>query len=150
VIIEEKLYHQIRGIMPIPCVDVLVTDKDGCVLLLKRVNIPAAGQWWFPGGRVYFMEKRIDTAFRKLNEECGLKATHADTLGTFDVIFNKKKDGADHHGVTTLFHASVRRTDVELDGQGQQYAWRTPAEWKEEPLHPFVRNGLIKFFDKKS
>jgi len=148
--IEERLYQQIRQVMPIPCVDVLVTDENGRVLLLKRANRPAAGQWWFPGGRVHFLEKRMDAVSRKLKEECCLTMTHADSMGTFDMIFTEREGRTGHHGITTLFHTRVRRTQVTLDRQSQQYAWRTIAEWKTEPLHPFVRNGLNCYYDKKS
>ncbi len=52
--IEDKLYEKILQVMPISCVDLLVMDEFGRILLLRRKNEPAAGQWWFLGGRVQF------------------------------------------------------------------------------------------------
>ena len=86
--VSEELYSQILQVMPIPCVDLLVVNEAGKVLLLLRKNEPAAGQWWFPGGRILFGELRCESAKRKLEEECALFSTQIQEIGTFDLIFN--------------------------------------------------------------
>ena len=45
-----KLYKQIIGNVPIACVDVAIVAK-GSVLLVRRKDHPAKGEWWLPGGR---------------------------------------------------------------------------------------------------
>ena len=50
--IEEDLYKQICAQMPIPCVDIVLQNKDEHFLLLKRANEPLKSQFWVPGGRV--------------------------------------------------------------------------------------------------
>jgi 8-oxo-dGTP diphosphatase len=136
------LYSQILQAMPIPCVDLLVMDSAGNVLLLLRKNEPAAGQWWFPGGRVLFGEKREDAARRKLEKECGLVATQFEEVGTFDLFFNIAQDAC-VHSITTLFKVQVaRESTIRLDNQSEEARWFTPCEWLEYELSPFIYNGI--------
>jgi colanic acid biosynthesis protein WcaH len=72
--IEEKLYSRIKQLMPLPCVDLLATQK-GSLLLLKRTNHPAKGTWFAPGGRVLLGERLEEAARRILHEETGLTPT---------------------------------------------------------------------------
>jgi len=140
--VPEDLYSRILQVMPIPCVDLLVVDDAGKVLLLLRRNEPAAGQWWFPGGRVLFGEARRDAAKRKLEQECGLFSTQFEEMGTFDVFF----DFGQHeraHSITTLFKVRVGTGyDMRLDQQSAEGCWLTPCAWLERELHPIVRSGL--------
>jgi len=140
--VPEELYSRMVKAMPIACVDLLVADEAGKVLLVLRRNEPAAGQWWFPGGRVLFGEARRDAAKRKLEEECGLFSTHFEEMGTFDVFF----DFGQHeraHSITTLFRVRVGTGDgMRLDHQSAEGCWLTPREWLERELHPIVRSGL--------
>ena len=149
-IIPEDLYSQIRRVMPIPCVDLVVSDESGCVLLIKRKNEPARGQWWFPGGRVHYKETREAAAVRKLREECGLEAMRIEEIGTYDVILDIPSPGWSRHGITTLFRMCVRgRGTLRLDDQSATADWRLPQEWKSECLHPFVSKGLSVLVNHK-
>lgn len=143
-IIEQELYDQILRVMPIPCVDLLVTDDSGRVLLVKRINEPSKGQWWFPGGRVFFGETRDEAARRKLFEECGLVAVSVQELGTFDLLLPTGVNGQISHGITTLFAITVGNGNhVTMDDQSSHAEWRTPEDWRSETLHDFVRTHLI-------
>ena len=140
--ILEALYSQILQVMPIPCVDLMVVDEAGKVLLLLRKNEPAAGQWFFPGGRVQFGEQRRDAVKRKLEEECGLSSTQFHEIGMFDLFFeigtNKRA-----HSITTLFKVKVEPyRSIRLDQQSHEACWLTPREWLKRELHPFVRQRL--------
>jgi ADP-ribose pyrophosphatase YjhB (NUDIX family) len=141
--IPEELYQQFCRCMPVACVDVLVVDGAGRVLLLRRRNHPALGQWWFPGGRVLHLETRRQAALRKLHEECGIQAASAKEVGTYDVILEDPERGVPHHGITTVYVVRVdSAAPINLDGQSAACAWRSPEAWRREPLHEFVRMGL--------
>ena len=129
--------------MPIPCVDLLVVNNAGNILLAKRQNEPAKGQWWFPGGRVHYMEKRRDTAIRKLKEECNLEATDIRELDTFDAILENNVTHSAVHGISTLFYMKVDNEEpVRLDSQSAEADWRTSDEWLKESIHPIIIQGL--------
>jgi ADP-ribose pyrophosphatase YjhB (NUDIX family) len=141
-LVSEELYLQILRVMPIPCVDLLVVDDAGDVLLLLRRNEPAAGQWWFPGGRVQFGEQRGDAAKRKLEEECGLSSTRFEEIGTFDILLDSGPNQRSH-AITSLFKVQVASgQSIRLDPQSSDACWLTPREWLGRELHPFVRSGL--------
>ena len=140
--IEQSLYDQILRMMPIPCVDVMVFDEADKVLLLKRKNEPALGQWWFPGGRVLFGETREEAARRKLLEECGLVATRLLELSTFELFFNIAP-GALVHSITTLFKVQVGcESTVRVDCQSDEACWRTAREWLQGDLHQFISKNI--------
>jgi colanic acid biosynthesis protein WcaH len=143
-IIEQELYDQILRVMPIPCVDLLVTDESGRILLVKRINEPSKGQWWFPGGRVLFGETREKAARRKLFEECRLVPVSVQELGTFDLLLPTYDKGQISHGITTLFAVNVgNENQVTMDDQSSNAEWRTLESWFTETLHDFVRTHLI-------
>ena len=50
----------------------LVIERDGKVLLYKRVNPPEAGHWNIVGGKVDLMEPAATAAKREAEEETGL------------------------------------------------------------------------------
>lgn len=70
--IPEELYKKILELAPIACVDIVVRSPQG-ILLVKRTNEPANGQWWFPGGRIFKHETFRVAAARKLKEEIDLE-----------------------------------------------------------------------------
>jgi ADP-ribose pyrophosphatase YjhB (NUDIX family) len=141
-ILPESLFRQISQMIPIPCVDLLIQDSQERILLVKRKNEPAAGFWWFPGGRVWFNELRIDAARRKTREETGLEAKKIIEIGTFDLIFSDVPTGIPSHGITTLFQVFVIETSPKLDDQSSAAEWHSREEWLRLDLHPFVRKML--------
>lgn len=143
--IPEDIYRVVKRTMPIPCVDIVVLDRVGRVLLVKRANHPASDQWWFPGGRVHFLEARQATALRKLREECNLNATAVTELASLDVIIAGIGAEPPSHGITTLFLVQVEDvTSLRLDRQSNAAEWRTPRDWLAETLHPFVAAALLR------
>ena len=145
-IINKDLYQQIVKVMPIPCVDLIVADDYGRVLLARRTNEPAKGDWWFFGGRVYYLETRKDAAVRKLKEECGLEAIQLDELSTFDVILDRSDNGYTSHAITTVFVAMVEAdTIIKLDMQNSEAKWQSPQDWMKLELNTFIRQGLDAF-----
>lgn len=61
-----------RQVREIPCVGAVVFDGAGRLLLIRRGNPPAQGQWSLPGGRVEPGERTEDAVVRELLEETGL------------------------------------------------------------------------------
>jgi colanic acid biosynthesis protein WcaH len=141
-IIPEDIYSHIVCLMPIPCVDIIVEDERGRVLLIKRADEPAKGQWWFPGGRIHYLETRTQAVVRKLREECELEPASFTELGTYDVILDMPDGAASRHGITTLYHVTVKNQEFILNEWSLEADWRLPEEWKTASLHQFVRENL--------
>ncbi len=139
--LASKEYERIITVFPRVCVDILLTDTDGRVLLLQRTNQPAIGQWWFPGGRVHIGETRLQTAHRKLREECGLLAGELTELGSFDLFF--EIDQITYHDVTILFRMSVAPgTEIDTDAEASAYGWFTPVQCQGLDLHRYVIDNI--------
>jgi len=141
--IPDEIYSQVLKSMPIPCVDLLVTDETEKVLLVRRKNPPAEGQWWLPGGRVHHGELRAAAAGRKLKEECGLEALELVELGTHDLLIEQPGTHLSH-GISTVYLARVRGSATpRLDSQSSEFEWRHPKAWLQQSLHEFVRKSLL-------
>src|SRR5688572_24526207 len=65
--IPDELYARILDSVPIACVDIAIVARGG-VLLVRRKDAPARGEWWVPGGRVLKGEMMRETAARKARE----------------------------------------------------------------------------------
>jgi ADP-ribose pyrophosphatase YjhB (NUDIX family) len=64
----------------------VVVLREGKLLLLKRVNLPEAGAWGLPGGKVDWMEPAAVSAARELMEETGVDAGPMTLLCAADYI----------------------------------------------------------------
>jgi ADP-ribose pyrophosphatase YjhB (NUDIX family) len=149
--IPADIYQTVVRTMPIACVDLIVFNSAREVLLVRRTNAPARGQWWFPGGRVHYGETRQAAVRRQLLKECGLEAGTVNELWTLDVIL--PLDSATHvsHGITTLYAVTAKPpARVVLDDQASEFAWRESPAWQSEALHPIVRQVLREIDNNKA
>lgn len=143
--VEEEIYQLFLKKMPISCVDIVVLDKEQNLLMLKRKNEPAKNEWWFPGGRVLFGERRVKAAERKLEEECNLHENTFKEIGTYDVILTLS-NGSISHAISTVFLTKLKfsqnQVEVKLDSQSQSYAWKPIEEWLSIVEDDFLKNVL--------
>ena len=82
--IEQKLYDSIIEVLPIICVDGFIV-KDNKILLLKRNNYPALGEWWVPGGRVIKNETLNHAMLRKIKDEIQLDSEIIEQIGITEI-----------------------------------------------------------------
>ncbi len=125
-LISDDMYDVIKKSFPIPCIDLIIQNSAGEVLLLKRENEPAKNQWWFPGGRILFGETRNEAVARKIKQECGISGTVIEDLGTFDLFLTFKSTEEDQvlsHGISTFFLVRVDSDTIQLDNQSSEYQW---------------------------
>jgi colanic acid biosynthesis protein WcaH len=140
--IDQELYDQMLRHMPIACVDVAIV-YNGCVLLVRRDDAPALGQWWVPGGRVVKGETMRDTARRKAREEVGLECHVGPIIHTAETIFPDGPRGIPVHSINACFllyptHDS-NGLSVKLDTHHAEWRWE---EKVTAGLHPYVANCL--------
>jgi colanic acid biosynthesis protein WcaH len=147
-LIEEKLYKKIITVLPIPCVDLVVENQKGKILLLKRRNEPAKDQWWFPGGRIHFGELRKEAAVRKLREECGLLSDFFNEIGTYDLILHSF-DNQISHAITTVYHCKIESCEgLKIDNQSVAFKWNHINYWINTLEDHFLLENLKKLHDK--
>ncbi|MBC3302947.1 GDP-mannose mannosyl hydrolase [Pseudomonas sp. SWRI18] len=134
---------------PLVAIDLVIKNRRGEVLLGLRVNRPAHGFWFVPGGRIQKNES-LDTAFRRITlDELGrtFERASARLLGVFehfyaDSVFADAGTGPDTHYVVLGYC-------LELDDnpalqppaeQHQQFRWWPQDELRFSPrVHAHTR-----------
>jgi len=106
--IPNKLYSKFVELMPILCVDVLIHDGEGSILLVKRKQEPAKGKWWLIGGRVLKGEGLLAAVQRKCWEEVGLNVYNIHALEPFEFFWNTSEQGGSTHTVPIVYTAQVK------------------------------------------
>ncbi|MCG3209168.1 MAG: GDP-mannose mannosyl hydrolase [Anaerolineae bacterium] len=139
--IPASLYHQILERLPIACVDIAIV-AGGAVLLVKRKDQPARGQWWVPGGRVLKGEMMKETAVRKAREEVGIECHVGPIIHTAETIFPDGPNDIPVHSINSCFFLYPANPDFkpQLDDHHAEYRWvnSIPAG-----LHPYVERCLM-------
>jgi len=130
--------------LPQVCVEVVLTH-DGGVFLARRTNPPAAGEWFWPGGRLYKGERLDATPKRIAHEELGLDVSVDRRLGVQEHFWDSAAPaGADsRHTVNVVFEVSpTDGLDVTLDDQHDD--WQLLAE-PDPSLHEYVRKYIERY-----
>ena len=76
---------------------VIFVDKS--VVLVRRKQEPAKGQWSLPGGAVELGEGILEALARELQEELSVKIAVGGLVGVFDRIFHDHKNQVQYHYV---------------------------------------------------
>ncbi|WP_081645747.1 GDP-mannose mannosyl hydrolase [Litchfieldella anticariensis] len=87
--LSDKAFQDVVHCTPLISLDFVVVNPNGEWLLGKRVNRPAQGKWFVPGGRVLKGE-RLDNAFCRLMQgELGIDTNreNAHFLGVYEHFY---------------------------------------------------------------
>jgi colanic acid biosynthesis protein WcaH len=127
--------------MPIPCVDIAIV-ANGSVLLVRRKDAPAQGQWWVPGGRVLKGEMMKEAAMRKAREEVGIECHVGPIIHTAETIFPDGPSNIPVHSINSCFFMYPVQPDfqIRLDEHQGEYRWVNAIP---EGLHEYVERCLI-------
>jgi colanic acid biosynthesis protein WcaH len=125
--------------MPQVCVEV-VLDTEAGILLAKRTNKPAKGEWFWPGGRLYKGEKLEAAARRVAREELGIGVTVEKHLGVYAHFWETSAVAgeASRHTVNIVFRVTPAEPEfeIELDEQHEVYQFLSDPD---PNLHEYVR-----------
>ncbi|WP_136592339.1 GDP-mannose mannosyl hydrolase [Salinigranum halophilum] len=138
--IEGEAWETIVANVPLVSVD-LIVRHDGGVVLGKRTNEPAKGEWFVPGGVVFKNESLTDAVHRVARDELGCDVTIVESLGAFEHFF----DTSEVDGVETkhyLANAFVVDPDTEEFTSDDQHAGLRVFEPPFDELHPYVLRYL--------
>jgi colanic acid biosynthesis protein WcaH len=114
---------------PLVSVDLVIENKNREVLLGKRVNRPAKGYWFVPGGRIRKNEKVRQAIKRVSRAEIGLNlSTHrSELLGAYDHIYEDNyydADGVNTHYVVLAFLFRLENDiNIVSDTQHSEMKW---------------------------
>ena len=148
--LPDETFKNVIQHTPLISIDLIVRNEQGEVLLGKRVNAPAKGYWFVPGGRVRKNETLDDAFVRLVKEELGIESgiTRADAkfLGVFEHFYDDYVFGDD---VST--HYVVLGYEVKLNQLLKEripYIQHENYIWCDE-LKFFLDNLKIHIYTKK-
>jgi colanic acid biosynthesis protein WcaH len=123
-IIPKKVYKEIQKNIPLLCVDCLLIFNKKC-LLLRRLNNPAKGKWWFPGGRILKNELIKNAAVRKIKDEVGLNAKFRKILSIQETIFPRVENMiSDIHTVNICCYLVTENIkNIKIDNYHDGFMW---------------------------
>lgn len=148
--LDKTQFQQIVAATPLISIDLIVRNELGQVLLGRRLNRPAQGFWFVPGGRVR-KDERLNDAFRRLTEEeLGIATSrkNARFLGPYEHFYADNFSGEDfptHYvvlGYELVWQAHHNTLPV---SQHDQYCWFDVNELLQEPsVHQYTKDYFLE------
>jgi len=89
--VPEARWRQVKASVPIACVDIIVSDSIGAVLLGWRIIHPYVNVWATPGGRIRMGESLAKAARRVLSSH-GIVANDFYLVGVYPIKFPSRFD----------------------------------------------------------
>nr|WP_090241477.1 GDP-mannose mannosyl hydrolase [Pseudomonas guineae] len=127
-----ETFRTVVASTPLVSIDLVVQNARGQILLGQRLNRPAQGFWFVPGGRILKNESLDDAFVRLTKVELGqcYERNEARFLGVYehfyaDSIFGQGQGGADTHYVVLGYLLVVGDEQLVSPPQDQhgQYRW---------------------------
>ena len=115
---------------PLVSIDLIVRNSEGQILLGKRTNRPAKGNWFVPGGRVIKDESLEDAFSRLIEAELDLFKTTSSFKGVYQHFYD---DNFSEELFTT--HYVVLAYEIEFNGALASL--------------PTEQHAVYKWFDEK-
>jgi ADP-ribose pyrophosphatase YjhB (NUDIX family) len=142
--LSDEDYDFIYSRVPRICVDLLVKNDKGQVLLTQRTIEPYINHWHFPGGRIKFRESIEDAAKRIAKGELGLNVDSIGTIVGTCQFPEEYQKGQPRHSIS-IVHEITLLSGIELNAQ-DKYQW---FEVMPDPVIPpqkdfLIQNGYIK------
>jgi len=129
VFLDYSTFLQVIDSAPLVSIDLVILNEDNQALLGERLNKPAQGSWFVPGGRILKNES-LDKAFERLTiEELGEAFTilEATLLGPFEHFYDENVFGdsiSTHYvAIAYILRLSKPLTDLPHDIQHGKYKW---------------------------
>jgi len=146
-------FAQVVRNTPLVAIDFIIRDPDRCVLVGLRMNEPAKGKWFVPGGVVMKYERLADAFARIVKAEIGLKASVGDAkfIGVFEHLYDTNVFGEERIGTHYVVLAHELNLDnrppIVGDPQHSGFRWMTPAELISSP--DLRQNTRAYFFEAR-
>ncbi|MDH4610302.1 GDP-mannose mannosyl hydrolase [Pseudomonas sp. BN102] len=150
--LSNQSFRTVVALTPLVSIDLVVQNAEGAILLGQRLNRPAQGYWFVPGGRILKNES-LDAAFRRLTlDELGqaFERHHARLLGVYehfysDSVFGDTQANPDTHYVVLGYQLLLRPSMTLIPPAAQHgcFRWWRVAEMQASPeVHDNTRAYL--------
>lgn len=137
--LPESQWKTIVENLPLVSVDLIILYHEG-ILLGKRNNPPAKGEWFVPGGLLKKNETLENAAHRVAMEEIGTDIEIERKMGTYEHFYEHSEfSDVSKHYVVYAFTAAPQDGNFTPNSQHSELK-----VFKEPPenLHPYVKEYL--------
>jgi colanic acid biosynthesis protein WcaH len=112
------------------CVDLVIKNEAGAILLTKRTIPPQSGTWHLPGGGVRFGETIDQAAARLATEELGITLRLETVLGICEMPGEVMNENDIRHSVSVVYRATIvsGTPTVNTEASSLSYFTTIPAE----------------------
>jgi mutator protein MutT len=117
--------------------------RQGKLLLEKRGNEPAKGQWTIPGGVVEVGESLEDALKREIEEEIGLKAEKAKLIDVVDQVHLDKQGKIEYHYVI-IDYVVTAEGEPKPASDAEKLRWVQLDQVESYDLTPSFRRFFVK------
>ena len=118
--------------------------KQGKILLEKRGNEPAKGQWSIPGGAVEVGESLEEAVIRETKEETGLEAQSPCFIDVVDQVHLDDKGKIQFHYVIIDYLVSVKQGIPKPASDADALKWVFLSQVEDYDLTPSFRRFFVK------
>lgn len=131
---------------PVPVVRLIISDRDGRVLILRRHKSEyASGEWCLPGGKVDYGETVEESIAKELREETSLTCVASRFLFYQDSL--PMKPGG-MHCINLYFECEVEGT-IRLNDESSEFTWLSRSELPARSLAFRNDLGLLRYWREK-
>ncbi|MDP2485790.1 GDP-mannose mannosyl hydrolase [Pseudoalteromonas marina] len=127
--LDQQIFSTVIKSSPLVSIDLVVINQNGQALLGQRLNRPAKGFWFVPGGRILKNES-LASAFKRLtHDELGTEFAieQAALQGPYDHFYNDNVFGEEFstHYVAISFVIKLTQplSNLPMDVQHNGYKW---------------------------
>jgi colanic acid biosynthesis protein WcaH len=143
--LPQEVFATVVRHAPLVSIDLIVRDPAGALLLGRRVNRPAQGFWFVPGGRVRKGESLDDAFARIACDELGAALRRADCrfTGVYEHMYPDHFGGADFgtHYVVLAYEVQMAPAALRLPTvQHEAYVWLGAEEMRRrDDVHGYTK-----------
>lgn len=147
--LPDEVFKGVVAVTPLISIDLVVKNSRNEILLGKRINQPAQGYWFVPGGRVLKGESLSDAFQRLCDIEIGMKflLSQGSFLGVYEHFYADSVFG--QSGLTTHYVVLAYLIQIDNDQlplvftQHEQFAWWSLEDvLKSSAVHEYSREYL--------
>lgn len=144
-LLPSKTYLDIIKNTPLVSIDLIISDDSNRIMLGRRINEPASGLLFVPGGRILKNESMSEAITRIANTELRTDVTEVEFHGVYEHIYDNNyfnKLFSTHYVVIALTCKYVSHPII-LD-QHDEIIWLSIDDILERnDVHQFVKNYFI-------
>ena len=156
--LPEEIWRKCVDSIPIFGIDMIIFSQKFGVLMGRRINNPAKGKLFVPGGRVYKNERIIDAFNRILLSETGLTFPFNKTtsMGLYEHFYNVTFWSTSECSTHYIIEARLIEVEsdniklkINLNEQHSSFEWISLENIHSNAIHSYSKMYLNKIKDLK-